>query len=245
MTISLHIEADDMEEMASKLRGMTALFNPGRIEQAPLRAVEGGAQAFTAGTPVDTRNAVPASDVNPKPALGPDELAAGMTLKETQSTTLGDDSRVAPGGYVTFRGETWHVYKTYRGKIIAGTEDNRFDVLDTKDCTSSAESLDPAGTTAADGAVAEPEPARAGTAAALIAPDGGNKIEPKRADELRSKATNHVQNSRIPAQAVFDKLKALSGGTSINDLSLAAADAFDSWLDNPTETTQPTAQFGF
>ena len=227
--ITLTVEAHDADELMMKLRGLVRETN-GNANVIPLKASAAPMEAAAQAEPAA------ASDVNPKPSVTVDDLKAGMTLKETASTTLGDGSRAAPGDNVLHGGEEWAIYATYRGRVIAATEDNRADVLMAENCSAVPDG---------DQTPAAPRP---GTAAALLnQPDPNQKpieqaqaigapvkdgpIEPAKAAALRERATEAVSNEQVSVDAVFGKLTELGGVSSIDQLTAANAAVFETWLD--------------
>lgn len=235
--ITLTIEAQDADELMMKLRGFIRV-DSGSAEVIPLKAAAAPMEEAAKATPV------PADEVNPKPVLTVDELKAGMTLKETATTALGDGTRAAAGDNILHGGEEWHVYATYRGRLIAMTEDNRADVLSAEDCSAVPD--------------AEPAKPRPGTAAALAQPDPNQRpadqaraigaadstpIDPAFAAELREAATEAVSAELVSVDAVFGKLTELGGVSSIDQLTAANAQVFSEWL---TAATKPkSAGMGF
>ncbi len=225
--ITLTIEAQDADELMLKLRGF-------------MRDANGGANvvALTAAPAPVARE-----DASPKPAMTVDELRAGMTLKETQTATLGDGGKAAPGDNVICNGEEWVVHHTYRGRLIAATEDNRADILMAENCSAVPQEDQPpkprAGTASA--LLNQPDPnqrpadqAKAIGAAAAAPSDG--PIDPAFASKLRDEATSAVSNETVTVDAVFEKLRSLGGAGSIDELTAANGAAFSEWL---TAATQP------
>lgn len=234
--ITLTIEAQDADELMLKLRGFIRV-DAGSAEVIPLKAAAAPMEAAEQATPV------PADEVNPKPTLTVDDLKAGMTLKETASTTLGDGSRAAPGDNVMHGGEEWVIYATYRGRLVAATEDNRADVLMAEKCTAVPDGDQP------------PAKPRPGTAAALTQPDPNQRpadqaraigaadstpIDPAFAAKLREEATEAVSGEKVSVDAVFGKLTELGGVSSIDQLTAANAQIFSEWL---TAATKPKPSF--
>ena len=227
--ITLTIEAHDADELMMKLRGLMRGTNgDANVVALPSRSHPAAYTADQANPPVE------AADVNPKPAVTVDELKAGMTLKETASTTLGDGSRAAPGDNVMHGGEEWVIYATYRGRLVAATEDNRADVLMAENCTAVPDGdqtpAAPRPGTAAAHAQPDPNQKPIDQAHAIGAPVKDGPIEPAKAAELRERATEAVSNEQVSVDAVFGKLTELGGASSIDQLTAANAVIFEQWL---------------
>ena len=225
--ITLTVEAHDADELMMKLRGLVRETN-GSANVIPLKASAAPVEATTQVEPVA------ASDVNPKPSVTVDDLKAGMTLKETASTTLGDGSRAAPGDNVMHGGEEWVIYATYRGRLIAATEDNRADVLMAENCTAVPDGdqtpAAPRPGTAAAHAQPDPNQKPIEQAHAIGAPVKDGPIDPATAAALRERATEAVSNEQVSVDAVFGKLTELGGVSSIDQLTAANAAVFEQWL---------------
>lgn len=193
----------------------------------------------------------PVGDTERQVSTGPTaaQLIAGMTLKPTESSTLGDGTKASPGSYVTFNGEDWHVEATYRGTIVAINEAGKADVIKTSDCKASARVA---------GAPAAP---RAGTAAALLPNETqqaqtqtqhthsanvpNEPISNAMAASLRETATAKVSAGKIGVEAVFEKLSSF-GASIIDELSSHNATLFQQWLEVAGEEPPATdGKFGF
>lgn len=228
MPIVLTIEAEDADELMMKLRGFFRAAN-GDANVVPL------AVATQAAEKAAVEHGAAPSALNPKPTMTVDDLRAGMTLKETQSTGIGGGVRAAPGDNVMFGGEEWHVYHTFRGKIIAMNEANVADILPAEECMPVAGE--------------EPAKPRPGTAAALVdKPDPNQKpageakaigsapvaqdarISPEEASRIRDEATHHVSAGTLDVEAVFQKLNDLAGVGNIDELTAAQARQFEAWV---------------
>ena len=203
-------------------------------EPAPDAAVARQAEPTAAAT----------EDAKPKVEMGVEELIAGMTLKPTATSALGDGTRVSNGDYLMHAGEEWIVYQTYRGSVVAAKEDNTADVLKTENCTAPSartqESAEPAP------APASPRP---GTAAALIpAENSPATTGPCPADEVKRITewlTERVSDASLSVEDVFGTLKSY-GVSKVAELSPADAVAFEAEMQKKLggETPAP-AQFGF
>ena len=191
-------------------------------------------------------------DAKPKVAMTVDQLIAGMTLKPTATSALGDGTRVSAGDHLMHGGEEWIVYQTYRGSVVAAKEDNTADVLKTENCTAAS-----ARTQASADPAPEPAPApRPGTAAALIPPaEPAPEPEPApaptgplRADEaqrLTEWLTEQVANGSLSVETVFDTFKEY-GCSKVADLSAAKAAAFEASIKTKLEGASPApSRFGF
>lgn len=228
MPVILTFEAEDHDELMGMLRGFMREQSVGaETNVIPLKA-SAAYTAAEANPPVDR------TEVNPKPTLTVDELKAGMTLKETASTTLGDNTRVAAGDNVRFKDDEWHVYATYRGKLVVMNEANVADVVDAAHCTSV-----PGG---------EPSSLRPGTAGALLnQPDpnqrpadqahaiGANPAQPQpitpaEAARLRNIATEAVASGKVEVDAVYAKLNEIGGVSQIDLLTTEGGAKFDTWI---------------
>lgn len=184
----------------------------------------------------------PTDQANVKTGPTVQELIAGVTLKPTETSTLGDGTKISVGGYLSHGGEDWHVEATYRGTVVAINEEGRADMIKTSDCVKSAR---------ADGTPPAP---RAGTAAALLpetqqqpaqTPVPNEPISDSEANRLRELATSKVSNGLVEVNDVFGKLQEFNV-TTINELSAANGVLFDDWLTKAGE--EPPAadpKFGF
>jgi len=233
--ITLTVEAHDADELMMKLRGLVREAN-GTANVVALKTSAAQMEAEAQVRPVD------AADVNPKPAVTVDDLRAGMTLKETQTATLGDGSKAAPGDNVMCNDREWVVYHTYRGRLIAATEDGRADILPADNCTAVPQEDQPAkprpGTAGALLNQPDPNqrPAEQAKAIGGAAPAQDGPIDPAFAAKLREEATDAVSSEKVSVDDVFGKLKELGGASSIDELTAANGKAFSEWL---TGAAQP------
>jgi hypothetical protein len=235
MPISLTIDVDDVDELAMTLRGLLReISGGGNVVALPeARVKEVATQAAVAQG---------AATTNTPSRMTVEDLKAGMTLKETQTATLGDGTRAAPGDNVMFKGEEWVVYHTYRGRLIAATEDNKADILPAEECTAvvagdTTPSKPRPGTAGALLSQPDPNQRPADQAKAIGAPTDG-PIDPAFAAKLRDDATDAVSSEKVSVDAVFAKLNELGGASSIDQLTQNTAKAFADWL---FAQTQPKA----
>jgi hypothetical protein len=244
MPIVLTFEADDADDLMLQLRGFL------REQTAPANVVPLKAATALAETADVTQGAAPEA-LNRKSGPTVDELKAGMRLKETATASIADGHRVAPGDYVMYNGEAWHVCVTYRGTIIALNEEGKADVLQAAECQPAPSDEQP-----------EPARLRPGTAGALLAqPDPQQKpveqahaigaptaaptegpIDPKVAADLRDRATDAVATEKVTVEAVFGKLQELGKVSQIDMLTAAQGAQFDAWL---SAATSGNPKFGF
>lgn len=234
MPISLTIDVDDVDELAMTLRGLLREINGGgsNVVALPEARVKAAAE--------EAAGVQGATTLNPPSRMTVEDLRAGMTLKETQTATLGDGSRAAPGDNVMFNGEEWVVYHTYRGRLIAATEDNKADILPAENCTAVVtEDTTPSkprpGTAGALLGQPDPNQRPADQAKAIGAPTDG-PIEPAFAAKLRDDATDAVSSEKVSVDAVFAKLNELGGASSIDQLTQSNGKVFADWL---VAQTQP------
>lgn len=233
---SITIHAEDAADLQSKVRSLNALLNPNA--PASLAVVNGPAEV--SGTTASIHTESGADVVAPTPQgkakLTADDLIAGMSLKPTKSSGLGDGSSVSPDDYVTHGGQVWFVAQTYRGSLVAVNEAGDADVLKTEDCAAAAQP-------------GETKP-RAGTAAALIDKeeehrDAAAGVDAATANALRERATDLVSSEIISVDAVFKKLGEL-GAQNMETLTNANAKKFGEWLDAATAPApEKDKAFGF
>ena len=246
MTISLHIEAETPQDLIEKLQGLMPLAAVAAPATTPETAL---ARATEIAEAAAVEQGAKPDDMNSKAAVTVEDLRAGMTLKETQSATIAGGARVSPGDNVMFNGEEWCVYHTYRGRVIAATEDNRADNLPADQCHPVA-TEDPT-----------PSKPRAGTAAALTRPDPNQKpieqasaigakkqVSPERAKEIRDRATDLVSGAggatgEKLVQDIFTKLQELENVSTIDALSEAGAETFAGWLEEQAQGGKQTPGF--
>lgn len=248
MSITLTFTAGSSEELLDQLQMFAASCGPrDTVFQSTLTEVAShdGSHQYSGRMPLAPSSAL--SEANPKPTLSVEDLRAGMKLKETASSSLPDGTRIAPGDTVLFGGEEWHVYHTYRGRIIAGTEDNRFDVISTDDCEAVPSEDQPLARprpgTAAAHTQPDPNQRPADQARAIGAPEvgsGSGPVDPAYASKLRELATAAVSQDKVSVDAVYAKLGELGSVSSIDALTAGNAILFDEWL---TAATAPKPKF--
>lgn len=246
MSITLTFTAGSSEELLEQLHSFAASCGPRDTTFKPASTEVMSGDGFAQSSGRRPLEPVSASEVNPKPSLSVDDLRAGMTLKETASSSLPDGTRISSGDYVIFNDEEWCVYHTYRGRIIAGTEDSRFDVLSTEDCTAVPQEDQtppkPRPGTAAAHAQPDPQQRPADQARAIGAPEasGDAPVDPAYAAKLRDRATAAVSSEQVSVDAVYAKLGELGSASTIDALTADNAKQFDDWL---TSATAPKPKF--
>lgn len=222
----------ELKELLAQLMGSVAL----RVDVAssdPIPLTPTAQAAAEAPKP----DPVPAEQTTPGSRLTVEQLKAGMTLKPTATSSLPDGTRISVGDEVIHGGESWVIEATYRGSIIAMSEDGRVDVLKTEDCK--AAPVEPAGRVN-ETPKTEHVASNVSTSAA-----SNEKVSPARASVIRERATELVSKEVISVGQVFDKLGTFAA-TQIDMLSAADAEKFAEWLEAASKPTPaPDKALGF